>query len=81
MHETKEGTPLTPQQRRQAVATILAAGILRCRRIAKLTADPGTRKSKDCQPNCLEASRTKRPHAPTGSGGYDPRDPEKGRMA
>ena len=81
MHDTHEGKPLTPEQRRQAVAAILATGILRCRRITKLTSNAGAKESADPQRNCLEPSRPTRLPVSTGSGGYDPRDPEKGRMA
>ncbi|OQB81216.1 MAG: hypothetical protein BWX88_04350 [Planctomycetes bacterium ADurb.Bin126] len=79
VHDTHEGKPLTPEKRRQAVAVILAAGILRCRRITNLTSCAGAKESADPRPICLEPSRPTRLPVPTGSGGYDPRDPEKGR--
>jgi hypothetical protein len=77
MYHSHEAKPLTPEKRRQAVAAILAAGILRCRRM-RLTSCAGAKESADPRPICLEPSRPTRPCVPTGSGGYGPRDPEKG---
>ena len=70
---------LTPMRRRQAVAAILARGVLRYRCTARRTACGAQEESANSQQNCLSPAGTPRLPVPTGSGGYAPRDPEKGR--
>jgi len=69
---------LTPVRRRHAVAAILARGLLRCRRMAACSAPQESARSPQ---NCLGPGDGSRPCVPADSGGYGPRDPEKGRRA
>jgi len=69
---------LTPECRRQAVAAILAKGVLRYRRTAACSTG---QESTPSARNCLGPAGNPRPCVPAGSGGYGPRDPEKGRRA
>jgi len=69
---------LTPVSRRQAAAAILAKGVLRCRRMAACSAP---QESAPSGQNSLGPGADSRPCVPAGSGGYGPRDPEKGQRA
>ena len=68
----------TAIRRRQEVAAILAAGVLRYRRMARKTASSPAQESADSQQNPLGPAPETRPCVPAGSGGYDAREPEKG---
>ncbi len=70
-----------PPARWQEVAAILAAGVLRYRRMTRKTASSTAQKSADSTQNSLGHARETRPCVPTGSGGYDAREPEKGHRA
>lgn len=72
---------MPPQHRRQAVAAILARGALRYCRMVRKTACSAAEKSVPSGQNCLGPNAGLRPCVPTGSGGYGPRDPEKGQQA
>ena len=61
---------LTPDERRQEVAAILARGVLRMRPGALASADSGlsrpAEKLSESRRNCLEGGATSRPHLPRG---------------
>jgi len=78
MTKSTPATDLTPMRRRQAVAAILAKGVLRYRRMAACTVAQESARSPQ---NCLGPGDGSRPCVSAGSGGYGPRDPEKGRWA
>jgi len=61
--------------RRQEIATILAAGLLRYCRVARKHGTPRAAESPDSSQNYLGSADTSRLPVPTGSGGYDPREP------
>ena len=67
--------------RRRDIAAILAAGLLRHCRTARKSVTSYATESSDSPQNPLGPVSTSRLPMPTGSGGYDPRDPEKGRRA
>jgi hypothetical protein len=61
--------PLTPDERRRAVARVLAAGILRLRARAALpepAAPPGPKILTESGPNCLEVLPETRLSVPPG---------------
>lgn len=70
-----------PFRRRQEVAAILAAGVLRYRRMAKDSLTHSPTESRDSFGNSLGPVAEPRPCVLAGSGGYGPRDPEKGQRA
>jgi hypothetical protein len=70
---------MSPQCRRQAVAAILARGVLRYRIMAHKASSSADQESASSSENCLGPGAGSRPCVPAGSGGYGPRDPEKGR--
>ena len=72
---------LTPVRRRQAVAAILARGVLRYRNMARKTDSSPAQESAPSGQNSLGPGTDSRPCVPAGSGGYGPRDPEKGPLA
>jgi len=81
MREDNRSREISPSRRRQEVAAILAAGVLRYRRMARKTACPAAQESADSPQNCLGPVTVSRPCVPAGSGGYDAREPEKGHGA
>ena len=81
MREDNAFREISPAQRRQEVAAILAAGVLRHRRMARKTASLPAQESAYSRQNSLGPIRETRPCVPTGSGGYDAREPEKGHGA
>ena len=70
-----------PAQRLQAVAAILAGGALRYCSMARTAAISPVQESSDSGQNALGCVRNTRLSVPTGSGGYDRREPEKGPRA
>ena len=72
---------MTPRRRQQAVAAILARGVLRHRHAARAAACPVPQESTTSPQNCLGPGAGSRPCVPAGSGGYGPREPEKGHRA
>jgi len=81
MHEDNAAREIPPARRRQEVAAILATGVLRYRRMARRTATQAATESCDSSRNPLGPGLDTRLSVPTGSGGYGPRDPEKGHGA
>ena len=81
MREDNASREISPAQRRQEVAAILAAGVLRYCRMARKTACSTPQESADLQQNSLGPATVSRPCVPAGSGGYDAREPEKGHGA
>ena len=81
MSENHHIVDMSPQHRRQAVAAILARGVLRYRHMARRAACSAAGESADSRQNCLGPAAISRPCVPAGSGGYGPRDPEKGHQA
>lgn len=81
MREDNRPREVPPGRRRQEVAAILAAGVLRHRRMARKAACSVSQESADFGQNPLGPARKTRPCVPTGSGGYDAREPEKGHGA
>ena len=79
MREDKPEIP--PARRRQEVAAILAAGVLRSCRMARKTACSAPQGSSDPGENPLGPADETRLSVPAGSGGYDAREPEKGHGA
>lgn len=75
MSKSRPVSYMSPQQRRQAVAAILARGVLRYRNVVRGTACPAAQESAGSSRNCLGTGDTSRPSVPAGSGGYDPREP------
>jgi len=75
MREKSRSPDIPPARRRQEVAAILAAGVLRHRHAAKAAACPALQKSASFSQNCLGSSDGPRPCVPAGSGGYGPREP------
>ena len=78
MREDNASREIPPARRRQEVAAILAAGVLRYRRMARKSVCSAAQESADLQQNCLGPATVSRPCVPAGSGGYDAREPEKG---
>lgn len=78
MREDNRPPEMSADQRRQEVAAILAKGVLRHCRLAKLAACPSQGESHENRQNPLEVSAASRLPVPTGSGGYHRREPEKG---
>jgi hypothetical protein len=68
-----------PVARRRGIAMILAAGLLRHCRVVRKSLTSCDKESSDSAQNCLEPVRNTRLTVPAGSGGYGPRDPEKGQ--
>jgi hypothetical protein len=62
------------------VAAILAAGLLRYRRMARMNAPAGPENPPDSGRNCLEDAAPPRISVPAGSTGYEKREPEKGAL-
>lgn len=60
---------MTPDARRREIASILALGILRYRRIAKLSLSATPAESRPQAENGLELSRESRLHVADGSAG------------
>ena len=81
MKDRRAVPDISPQYRRQAVAAILATGVLRYRSMARKTASSPGQEPPLSSGNCLAPRAKSSPCVPTGSGGYDPRDPEKGQQA
>jgi hypothetical protein len=81
MREDNAAREIPPVRRREAVAAILAAGVLRYRRMARKTASSPAQESADSGQNPLGPATVSRPCVPAGSGGYDAREPEKGHGA
>ena len=81
MRENNRSREISPARRRQEVAAILAAGVLRYCRMARKTACSAAQESVDLQQNSLGPARQTPPCVPAGSGGYDAREPEKGHEA
>ena len=81
MHEDNTNHGISPTRRRCEIAAILAKAVLRRHRAAKTDACLAAEITCDSPQNCLAPVSTSRLTVPTGSGGYDPRDPEKGRRA
>lgn len=69
MHEDNQTDEMAPAERRRAVAAILAAGVIRYRRTAKLGTSSAGRKSANSGRNPLELARKSRLSVTTGSGG------------
>ncbi len=81
MREDNRSREISPARRRQEVAAILAAGVLRCLRLARTAACSAPQESADSRQIPLGPARQTPPCVPTGSGGYDAREPEKGHGA
>ena len=81
MREDNRSREVPPGRRRQEVAAILAAGVLRYRRMARKTACSVPQESAEFPQNPLGPATVSRPCVPTGSGGYEAREPEKGHGA
>ena len=81
MSKSRRVDDMSPQDRRLAVAAILARGVLRYCSMARKTACSAAGESAHSGQNCLGTDADSRPCVPTGSGGYGPRDPEKGQQA
>ena len=69
---------MSPAERCQKVAEILAAGLIRCRRTTRMTASSGPKESSPAPENCLEAPGGSRLSVP---GGQENGEPEKGAPA
>ena len=78
MREDNRSREITSARRRQEVAAILAAGVLRHRRMARKTARSPAQESADSAQIPLGPDSKTRPCVVAGSGGYDAREPEKG---
>ena len=81
MREDNPARKTPPAKRRQEVAAILAAGVLRHRRMAQKAASRSATESCDLPGNSLGRVRQTRPCVPAGSGGHEAREPEKGHGA
>jgi hypothetical protein len=81
MREDNRSREFPAARRRQEVAAILAAGVLRYNRMTRKTACSAAQESADSRQNCLGHTTVSRPCVPAGSGGYDAREPEKGHGA
>lgn len=81
MRKENRSCEIPPARRRQMAAKILAVGFLRYCRTARKTANSPVQESADLQQNPLGSVHKTRPCVPAGSGGYGPRDPEKGQRA
>lgn len=81
MSKSSPDADMAPSWRRQAVAAILAAGVLRHLNVAKVVACSVPEESATSPQNCLGTGDRSRPCVPAGSGGYGPRGPEKGHRA
>ena len=79
MSKNRSAADMSPQHRRQAVAAILAKGVLRYRDRVRKTGSSAGQKSAGSRQNPLGPGAVSRPCVPAGSGGYGPRDPEKGQ--
>ncbi|MGE0479942.1 MAG: hypothetical protein AB7Q17_05655 [Phycisphaerae bacterium] len=67
---TRTEAPLDPSERRQQVASILARGVIRQRRQAKLTRLVDAQKSAPAAENPLELSRETRLSVSDGTRGF-----------
>jgi hypothetical protein len=81
MSKSRSTGDMSPEHRRQAVAAILAMGVLRYRSMLRKTTSSPAQESADSGQNPLGPVRKTRLSVPAGSGGYGPRDPEKGHRA
>lgn len=81
MREDNRSPETQAARRRRDVAAILAAGVLRYRRMARKAACSTSQESANSGQNPLGPARKTRPCVPAGSGGYDAREPEKGHRA
>ena len=69
MKSSREPESMTPDQRRREIAAILAQGVLRLRRLAKLGLLPSAPESYPQSQVGLELSRASRLHVGNGSAG------------
>ena len=69
MPSVKAPESMTPDERRREVASILALGVLRYRRMARLGLPATAPESRPQAENGLELSRESRLHVPDGSAG------------
>ena len=69
MKTLREPKSMTPDRRRREIAVILAQGVLRYRRIAKLGLPTIEPKTSPQPQNCLELSGESRLHVADGSEG------------
>lgn len=67
---TRTEAPLSPVERRHQLASILARGVIRWRRQAKLTAISDAQKSPPAATNRLELSRETRLSVSDGTRGF-----------
>ncbi|TWT45030.1 hypothetical protein RAS1_14510 [Phycisphaerae bacterium RAS1] len=67
---TRTEAPLDPSERRRQVASILARGVIRQRRQAKLTGLVDSQKSAPAAENRLEVSRERRLSVSDGTRGF-----------
>lgn len=81
MRDDNRSPDAPPAQRRQEVAAILAVGVMRYCCMARKTAYSVAQESTNSGQNPLGPATISRPCVPTGSGGYDAREPEKGHGA
>lgn len=78
MREDNASREIPPARRRQEVAVILAAGVLRYCRMARKIACSAPQESANSGQILLGRAHETRLSVPAGSGGYDAREPEKG---